>query len=61
MIKSEIRLDLKNQIIKLGKAILSNRKNPLFSGPLSEGFTYHKIVLNMKHKIFLMRPLEKMD
>ena len=124
MDKAEIKLDLKNQIIKLDKAILSSRKNPLFSGPLSEdleefeiqlkstrrisiaynvmsifctayliiltllsengiesfgkinkagglmitlvcivalAFTYHKIVMKMKHKIFLTRLLEKMD
>ena len=124
MNKSEIMLDLQNQILKLDKTISSNRKRPLFSGTLGEdlaefekqlkntrrlsiaynvlsifgtayliivtllnengiesfgkvnkpggliltlvgivalAFTYHKIVMNMKHKIFLTRLLEKMD
>ena len=124
MNKSEIKLDLQNQILKLDKTISNNRKRPLFSGTLGEdlaefekqlkntrrlsiacnvlsifgttdliiltllnengiesfgkvnkpggliltlvgivvlAFTYHKIVMNMKHKIFLTRLLEKMD
>ena len=123
MNKSEIKLDLQNQILKLDKTISNNRKRPLFSGTLGEdlaefekqlkntrrlsiacnvlsifgttdliiltllnengiesfgkvnkpggliltlvgivvlAFTYHKIVMNMKHKIFLTRLLEKM-
>ena len=122
--KSEIKLDLQNQILKLDKTISSNRKRPLFSGTLGEdlaefekqlkntrrlsiaynvlsifcvayliiltilnengiesfgkvnkpvglvftlvgivvlAFTYHKFVMNMKHKIFLTKLLEKMD
>jgi len=34
--KSEIKLDLQNQILKLDKTISSNRKRPLFSGTLGE-------------------------